>query len=361
MRRPLSSPFVPVAALLLAAGCAPAGPYPLTMSFTQKATGQALIKSFKVTGGGEPVEQKGTLGAGENCIVAGQSSGSRTAQVLFESQLQASVVGESTLSQPLVPGDDEASEVGVSVLRESVRTAQSASTLEVFVDPAADPVQRTDQTYADGDVLTRAGFYGVAMDEYYVRIGLDDVWDDLAEMPAADVTLLTRAAPEPGEVWPSFNGNSLFRYVGPEEITVAGRSFEADKVEVYATGAASPDGAGVYGQCLQFGLSQSTSDAPGSTPVNDQLVALDAGCTGDFQHVLAGTQWWWNGVLLKEETSATFVTITEYGFEWYTLADDGLSCTRTVDTVKGSPSAVAFVQYEVRLADVAMAVTKLTE
>jgi len=356
----------------LLVGCGLQAPYSSSLSVESTSTAQASAVAYRVVEGetpGEPgdvVEQKGVVGAGENCVIARQSSGTLRSDIVYEQQQAYNVVGETLADLPLVPGEqDEWSDVPVSVLKESSQLSSWVQTTETFVDPSPDAevVQWEETRYADGVISTSAGYFGVAADEYLVRLEMADLWEDLEDITPADVTLLTRHQPEEGDVWPSVNGNSLYVYMGTEDVNQAGTEMKkADKVNVYATGnVQAAGGAGVFEQCLNLGLSQVQTTDPNAEDVSIDAALLDPGCSGSFVHVQQGSQLWYDNVLVKSDTTDTLVTVSDYGFEWFVEDADLGTCTRQTSLTRDEPAAKAYIEYTVTQTQVTQAVTAYTE
>ena len=355
-----------------AAGCSLQAPYSLSLSVESNTTAQATAVAYRVVEGdlpGEPgdvTEQKGVVGVGENCVIARQSSGTLRSDIVYEQQRAYNVVGETLADLPLVPGEQqEWSDVPVSVLKESSQLSSWVQSTETFVDPSPDAevVQWEETRYSDGVISTSAGYFGVAADEYLVRLEMADLWEDLEDITPADVTLLTRHDPQDGDVWPAVNGNSLFVYAGTEDLNLAGTEMKkTDKVNVYATGnVQAAGGAGVFEQCLNLGLSQLQTTDPNAEDASVDSALLDPGCAGNFVHVQQGTQWWYDNALVKSETTDTVVTVSAYGFEWFVEDVDLGTCTRQTSLTRDEPAAKAFIEYTVTQTQVAQAITAYTE
>lgn len=342
--------LVPLFLLPLAA-CGGGGPYSLDLNVKRTTTGESVTTSYRITDGGDPVERSGSIGSGDNCVVAAQSSGTFTARRDYEIQQQFNVVGETEASLPLVPGEDKASKVWASIVRERVRAAASVETEETTVDVTMDPNQSQTRTYTDEAQSTSAGYHAVAADEFVVRMEMVDLWDELEEMDPTDVELLTMNAPGAGDVWPSQNGNSLFVWEGNEKLALAGVNMKTDRIAVYTTGTVAPEGddSAVYEQCFNFGLAQIDDSRTDGDTTDTETMLLDTGCVGRFEHVRKGTQWWSNNLLVKENATVTFVTITEYGYEWTEEDDETGICNRVVSASRDVPTALPFVQYDVTI------------
>lgn len=343
------------------------GPYSLDLAGTRKTTGTSTTISYQISeadGASEAYERTGTVGAGDNCVVAAQSTGTRTTTRIYEVQEIFNVVGETEAELPLVPGEEEASKVLASIVRDRTRIAANAETVENVVDLSLDPAQYSTRSYVDEAVTTTAGYYAVAADEFYVRMELGELWMDLEdELDYTQVELLVKNDLGPGDVWPSQNGNSIYVWEANEKLTIGGVNVKADRVAVYGTGAVSPEGSdtSVYDQCFNFGLVQGADTRPDVDSVDVDAMLLDPGCQGAFEHVRQGTQWWVDGLLVKETATTTFVTINEYGFEWYEQDEAAGTCTRVVSPTRDEPTAQAFVQYDVTVAQVDALISKYVD
>lgn len=344
--------------------CGGGGPYSLDLAVKRSTEGSSTTTSYQLADGfDEPDERVGTIGQGDNCVVAGQSSGTRTATRTFEVQSQFNVVGETEAELPMVPGEDKPSRVWASILRERVRAAASIETTELTVDVNADPTQWQTRTYTDEAQSTSAGYHAVAADEFVVRLDMVELWDDLEEMDHTEVELMTMHAPGKGDVWPSQNGNSLFVWEGKEQLEIGDRRLKTDRIAVYTTGTVSPDGddTSVYDQCFNFGLAQAEDTRPTVDIVDTSTMLLDAGCVGLFEHVREGTQWWYDGILIKETSTITTVAINEYGYGWGETDESTGVCTWVVSTSQDDPTGVPFVQYDVTVSTVSSIVKSFAD
>lgn len=354
----------------LAFACKPGAPLSANLAVESATTAQAESAAFRVVEGdipgtaGDVVEQKGVVGSGENCVIARQSSGTLYTTLVYEQQQAYNVVGETEADLPLVPGEQEEwSRVPVSVVKASSRLATWSEARESFVDPSPDAevVQWDEVRYDDGNIVTTAGFHGVAADEFVVRIEMADLWDDLEDLDATDIQLMTRHEPQKGDVWPSVNGNSLFVYQGHEPLTVGGTTMKkADKVAIYATGNADWQ-SGIFEQCLYLGLNQLQTTDPNVESSSIDKAILDPGCVGSFVHVQEGTEWWYHNVLVKSEAEQSVVNVRDYGFEWFVEDEASGSCTRQTSLTRDDPTAKLFVEYTVTLTTVTQQVSSFTE
>ncbi len=344
---------------LVLPGCA-GGPYSLDLAVKRNTTGTATTTSFQILDGAKPVERTGTIDTGDNCAIVGQSTGTRTSTRIYEVQEVFNVVGETEAELPLVPGEEEVSKTWASIVRERVRVAANTETVETVQDPSQDPAQYSTATYVDDAITTTAGYYAVAADEFYVRMDLGQLWLDLEdELDYTDVDLLVKDDIGPGDVWPSQNGNSIYVWEATEKLTIGGQNVKAERVAVYGTGSVSPEGedTAVYDQCFNFGLVQGSDTRPDVAAVDVDAMLLDPGCQGAFEHIRQGTQWWVDGVLVKESGTITYVTVKDYGFEWKEEDEASGTCARVVSPTRDVPEALPFVQYEVTVAVVDTLVT----
>ena len=93
------------------------GPYSVGLMVEQKALIEQNTNSYRITDGGEPVSSSGVIGSGTSCLIAETSSGSRTNTFIGEELQLIQVVGETELSQPLVPNSSEFPEEFASVVQ----------------------------------------------------------------------------------------------------------------------------------------------------------------------------------------------------------------------------------------------------
>ena len=88
---------------------------------------------------------------------------------------------------------------------------------------------------------------------------------------------------------------------------------------------------------------------------------IDPGCVGEFEHVRRGTQWWYDGVLVKETSTVTYVTINEYGYQWTEEDETTGACTRVTSTSRDEPTGIPFVQYDVTVSTVETVATSFLD
>ena len=321
-------------------------PYPLGFQFTSDIEFSQTTTSFRIVNGGEPEESIGVVGSGETQSIAASSAGSRLVTAFGQQQILSSVVGETQLSHPLVPNEDDFDKIPASVVQERRRTASYSIVDELFFDPTLDTPQYALTTYTDDAVLTDAGYYGVAADEYVVRFNLGTLWEDFNEdVELSDVELLTRNEPEDGDVWASENGNVLYIYSGVSALNFAGQAEKVDKVEMFEATNLQPEGADVFTQCFYTGKVQvDETDSDSLEDSSTDTLLLDNGCEGSFTHMKVGTQLWYKNVLVSEESTRQVISITDYGYEWYEEGDPNV-WVRVTSPTQDEPTAVPYVEY----------------
>lgn len=344
----MSRPLLSMIGLLLASGCAQ-GPYPTGRVLELSGTSTVTTKSFKITGGGPPVEQKGTIGDGQDCAEARASSGKRTSEIRGTRTTRMEVVGQTRTGHPLLPGDDGFDPTWVSIV-EAVSTLEGETTsFESFVGPGADSTETREEGQGK---ITEAATFALAADEYLVKItSLGDLWKDLddeggeaEEQRDVAVELLTRTGAAEGEMWPSLDGTRLYQAAGVEPIeTNAGRR-NALRVDVEAVMPLDPAAGSVLERCVTTSPVKVSSSAPGGD-VDTEAAYLDPGCEGAFLHQKVGSEFWAGPVKVAEDATTWSVVVDEYGYERY--ESFGGSCTRIVSTTKDDPEAELFVQYTV--------------
>jgi hypothetical protein len=343
--------------------CAPSSPYPSGLAFSLKSRIEQTTTSYRMTDGGEPINSIGLLGIGDTLLVAQSSAGTRTTSSSVQLQYLSQVVGTTPVSHPLVPNSEEFGPLLASVVQEKVRSAAYTVVEESFYDPTSAFPQYDVVSYLDEQVLTYASYYGVAADEYVVRFDLGTLWSNFEEeVSASDVLLLTRNDPSMGDVWSSANGNTLYVYSGEENVTIGGQPRTANKVLLYEAANLQSNGADVYDQCLRFGYEQQSTNSADLNQYSNGLAYLDPGCEGSFSHVQTGTQWWYSGILVKEETAEQIVDILDYGYEWYEDQEDGtVQRMRTQSMTDASVISTKFIEYELTEVSTLKGVTEWRE
>lgn len=336
--------------------------YPLGFQFTTVVDFTQTTTSYRIVNGGEPEESVGVVGSGETQSIASSSAGSRLATTVGQQQILSTVVGETKLSHPLVPNEDDFDKIPASVIQERRRSAAYSIVDELIFDPTLDTPQYSLTSYTDDAILTEAGYYGVAADEYVVRFDLGTLWQDFEEdVELNDVELMTRNQPEEGDVWASENGNVLYIYAGVTALNFAGQAEKVDKVEMFEATTLQPEGADVYTQCLYTGKIQvDSTDNQDIVDSSTDTLLLDSGCAGDFTHLKVGTQLWYKNVLVSEEAMQQVVSITDYGYEWYEESEPNV-WTRLTSPTMDEPTAVPYVEYTLTESTETLKVTKWLE
>jgi hypothetical protein len=352
-------------------GC---GGEPIQMGtiWTFKKTSSSVTKSFTLKNGGAPVDSLGPLGtSGQPCemtglVLAETSAGSVTTTTLGEHYVNSSVLGITEVYHPLVPNENEYSSSSASIIQERTRGAEYGQTTTVTFDPNSTTSETTVTNYSshveyyddDGDpetpeipvapIETDASYYGVSADEYVVRFEVGNMWmDPESEITTGDVELLTRNDPQAGDIWSSVNGNTIYVSQGNEQVSFAGGVVKkSDKIEMFEVGTLQTDGADVIDQCVNVGANQLQTDEFDAASTALARSYLDEACSGTFQHVKTGTQWWVKNVLVKESSTTTRIEIKEYGYEWYETDESGEACVRLTSMTLDNPVAVLYVHYD---------------
>ena len=332
--------------LAVLVGCSK-GPIDPGISWTMKTTETSTRASYWLRQGGDPVLSTGPLGSASSCILAETSGGSYESTSIAEYFTVHTALGYTEYYHPLVPNDDKYSDRLATVIQERTRGAASTEMKSTVYDPNSTMGNLISTSYADEAIETDASFYGIATDEYVVRFPLGNIWmDPESEVSANDVELLTRFEPDLGDIWASQNGNTVYIAGGIEQVSFAGAVKKASKVEVYEVGGLSGDGADIIDECFHVGLQQNQTNDPNSTNASMSTLFLDPNCTGTFEHVKVGTEWWYGGILVKEASTITQIEITNYGYEWYELDSTGMLCSRQTSETLDNPNAQMFVEYD---------------
>ncbi len=358
----MNNTFALSSLLLFTIGCGGGGPVDAGTSWTIQTTETATRTSYWLRDGGSPVESIGPLGSSSSCILAETSAGTSTSTSTSETLTVNTALGDTELYHPLVPNEDQFSSEFATVLQRRTRGAGSVETTSKIYDPESVIGNIETTTYADEEISTAASFHGLATDEYVVEFPLGNLWSNPdSEVSSGDVTLLTRFEPNVGDIWASQNGNTVYIAGLKEQLQISGAVQKAIKVEAFETGNLKGDGGDIIDQCFNFGLNQNQTNDPDSANSSASVLFLDAGCTGMFEHVRVGSEWWLGAVLVKETAEVTRIEITNYGYEWYELDDTGLSCTRQVSQTQDSPNAMLFVEYDLITATRDSKITKWVE
>ena len=353
----------PVAAALVA-GCVTSStslwPVGLVVHGTEQAT--TVTTSFKMVGDEAAVEQKGTVGAAAICSVAKGSSGTRTETEWARNDIRTEVMGDTKTDHPLIPGKDSFGQVNVSVVFEEVTSTGNRQILETFRSPEGTPSDWSETYAEDFGNQTVATTYGVAADEYVVKLYPLDLWTGLdTDMPvdtgdggppapgAQTATLVTRHNAGPGDIWTSLNGNVVYRFGDWETLSIGGKSRKTARIQVFNTTNADAIGTSIFEQCLKTAAFEDTTSFPDQPSILTEEVRLDPGCQGDFMHMQVGTQWWHENVLVRAETTTWNLSVSQYGYEWGETVGD--TCVRMTSGRKPTYASDAelFVQYDVAL------------
>jgi hypothetical protein len=356
-------------------------PAPYEIGLYVQASQDQLIQSidYKMVTGGEPLRSKGVFGSGQDCVTAATSTGERWSEAALHLDIDWEVVGETPWDHPLLPGEDF-SRTELSVIWDVTRTQGGGTLFESFVfqDPATPSY--FESQYASISPTHEASYYGVAADEYLIKVteldlwqGLDDTalnqrnldlnastdWVGVNSGAGQTVQLMTRHNPKKNDVWSSTNGNYLYFYTGKDKVSVEGKTYNSDRILIKTTGAADPDGGAILGDCIQEGRSELTTDNPTGGSDTVDIALLDTACTGHFTHQVVGHEWWAEKALVRAQTTTYAVTINEWGYEWYGFDPTGTTCQRFVSTRKDDASAKLFVAYTVDTVNTTYTATKL--
>ena len=318
------------------------------------SSAETVTKSYKNIDG-TVVERTGNKGFGDNCTEAGEATGLTTVTSTEKRSYSWEVVGETHTDQPLDPEEGSEGRTAVSVLAEQIISRGDIVTESTAYDAGAEgeDVFSVDQTPNVASTASR--YFGLAGDEYLVELSPLDLWTPVSFAEAGaggdpdrmDLLLLTKRSPKKNDVWMSLDGNTLYRYLGKEKLSIGGSDYNADKVGVYIVAESDPEVANIIGDCLYANSFQDVTN-PGVEEDNivSEAVLLDSGCDGLFQHQQIGTEWWDKDILLKSELTTWDVSIDDFGYEWF--IQDGDACTRFSGTVAPeNTTAKLFVQYSV--------------
>jgi len=333
--------------VLLGTGCSVNGPYPVGLMVKSKAQVTETTKRYREIQGSAPAESVGLVGWGETCTEAMSSSGTLTTEAVLEKHINMQVVGE-TLVPRLVPNDThEQEEVWLSLVMENTRSGGTVYALSNNYNPRNSTATTwTTESLSDVPKVTETSYYGVTAEEYVAKFELATLWPaDDAGLSPGDAEMLTKNEPKKGDVWFSQNGNSVYMFDDFEEINVGEENLKTARILVYESGDVDLANSGIIGDCINSGRDQYGSTYPGDVVYDDQVAMLDAGCEGGFRHVQTGTQWWHNGILVKEEVTNVDVTVHGYGWEWFENGTDG--CYREDSRVRPSITADLFMEFSV--------------
>ncbi len=328
------------ASVLVLAGCEAEDGYskwPVGLKVRGTLTRQTVSEAWVHQQGLDPYPAKGFIDSGN---FAGDSNGTRKTVRDELIAREWTVVGQTRLDNPLIPGDPGFSSVPVAIIeaidvgtgnldaRETTVSESPANQRHTLLQHTITPLPKTTSAYT----------LGLAGDEYVVRIdNLDLLWDpDLVarwrEAGTVDgVEHLVRADVQVGDFWVSPDGSTLYKAVGKESVDVGGRRVAATKVELRRAGTATSDR--VLDRCVRTVESLAGSytidgvSGPGEGETRVTRVQLDPGCATSFVHYRVGWQWWHDNVLVAEDTLRHEIEISDWGYEWMTY--DGGKVRRT--------------------------------
>jgi hypothetical protein len=262
------------------------------------------------------------------------------------------------------------------VVFEEVTVSGNQTTVDTFRDPEGDIREWTETTQSDLGSLTTAVDYGVAADEYYVRLDSLDLWhpvedvrsasdEDVSDTGAVDtpssdqtISLMTMKKPGKGDIWTSLDGTHLYRKDATEILAIGGQNTKTDRVQVFTTGNVDPTAATLIEQCLDIGAVEESSDFQGVGSTLTNSVSLDPGCVGEFTHQQVGTEWWASGVLMASQLLTYSITVVDFGYEWYVADAANNICTRQTSSVANpEEDSVLYIQYTVTTTESAFLVS----
>ena len=333
--------------VLLGTGCSVNGPYPVGLMVKSTSQVTENTKHYREVQGASPIESVGLVSWGQTCTEAMSSSGTRTTENLMEEHINLQVVGE-TLVPRLIPNDThEQEEVWLSLVMENTTSTGTVYTLSNHYDPGNSTATTwTTESLTDAPQVTETAYYGVTAEEYVAKFELATLWPaDDAGLSPGDAELLTKNNPEKGDVWFSQNGNSVYMFDDYEDISVGEENLKTARILVYESGDVDLSSTGIIADCVNNGRDQYGSTYPGDGSYSDEVAHLDPGCEGGFRHVQTGTQWWFNGILVKEEVTNVDVTVDSYGWEWYENGTSG--CSRETSRIRPAVAADLFIQFSV--------------
>ncbi len=301
--------------------------------------------AYKSNGDGV-VESTGTIGIGDSCGTARTSTGTLTRTDIEQRDWLNEIIGNTVSDHPLNPGTPVFEQIGISVVAEQVTSTGSFQETRTFNNPDGETRTWEETEAGDDGRQTTARYHGVAADEYIVSIFPLDLWDTAADDERDGLlTLLSRRNPRAGDTWMSVNGSTIYTYEGTEKTNLGGSSVNAHKVHVYSNEDYTAET--VLETCLKVGPLEDTTTFPEADSTVTEAVQLDGGCAFRFQHRQTGTEWWSDNALIAFEGQRVFVSISDYGWEWF--EDEDGTCTRFTSTTKPTEATDVdlFVEYTV--------------
>jgi hypothetical protein len=340
----IRTPFTPILFGSLFA-CSGGGPYPVGLVLKSDITVETETNSYRDVQGNVPVESVGVIGFAETCAEAQTSQGSLYAHGLTDGRENLQVVGQTKVPTVVPDDDHEQKDVWISLVMVTERTGSTVMSSGEYYDPTSETGSYVVEQLEDTPIETEVSYFGVTADDYIAAFTLDSLWpSDDAGLNPTDAQMLTKNKPQKGEIWFSQNGNIVYIYEGKEVVTVSGTRLKSDKVQVYEAAEVEVTKDGIMDQCINEGANQ--YDGQGTSEDFDQQIAfLDTGCEASFRHTQTGTQWWYEGVLVKAEVTNIDVTVTDYGYEWYS-SETGY-CERQTSVVRPDVDSDLFIEYEV--------------
>jgi hypothetical protein len=347
-----------MAILVLASGCNRA-PWKDGLVVTGTEEVNTVTISYKLVDGEGPAERTGTHGAGETCTEAAAATGRSTATTKEVREHNYEVIGTTHTDHPLDPEEGRFGRTAVSVVAQQIRSTGTRTTND-DIFPLGDDSFSNNHEEPDF-VSTDARYFGLAGDEYLVQLYPLDLWTPVSFSAAAEdpssvgpgdrmsMALWTRRHPKKGDVWTSLDGRLLYRFMGKEKMTVEGKNKKVAKVEVYHIDEHDPEGSDLLSDCLITGTFTDVTTMPGvddEDNTRSQAVILDGACEGKFVHQKLGTEWWWDDVLVKAETTSWDVTVTDWGYEWFLEEDAGCVRQKAAVAPDDGPSRL-FMEYTV--------------
>lgn len=342
---------LPVLMLLLPA-CAgddstPA-PYSDGLTWIVEEQVTATTQSWRQVEGEEPLATSGLVGTAARCADAKASAGTSVSTATTQRTLRGSVLGQTVSHHPLAPGQDTFDAIGVSVIEEQVTETGTSTNVSTYFSPGA--AQETWETSSTADLGTTvvSHLYGVAADEYVVKLEPLALWTDDEAADGRAWSLMTRAGAKPGDLWTNPGGTSVFEATRAGTAGVGAKKLGVVEVSVTQLEDVAATGGTVLADCVAIGTRESTSSLDGGA--DDTLLqaaTLIAGCDGPYEAARVGTELWHDDFLVQFSGTRTFVTITNFG--WERFVDDGVNCTRVVTPERPTDSNAAqlFVEYTI--------------